>query len=118
MCTMAHRPALISSVPLFQGQFLHTIPTSESTFFGGLNAFVYSECDVASTNCADKSLAWSAFECSTRSFANCDACKDATLALFMPALMAFLTQVLQILGDVQRSTGEYSYAVKTYCCVI
>lgn len=107
--TLSTSPSLVSSVPFFQGTISMTNATtkvvSELNYYGGLNAVVVEDCTSANT-CPPHVQAWPSVDCGTH-FENCDQCRDSISDLVVPTIMAFLTQVLQILGDVQRSTGMY-----------
>lgn len=98
-------------MPFFQGSIsltnTSTSVVSELNYYGGLNAVVVEDCSSqpGAAQCPPHLQDYPSVNCEVY-FDNCDMCRDATAALVMPTIMAFVTQVLQILGDVQRSTGS------------
>lgn len=116
MFTLSTTPALVTSMPFLKGSLSITNTTSHMVthmnYYGGLNAFVVEDCSrhVGSPSCPPHVQDWPSVQCEVY-FDNCDKCRDSTAALVMPTIMAFVTQALQILGDIQRSTvkGDFHF---------
>lgn len=104
-------PPIVRSVPFMQGTVTiantSAAVTSSFSYYAGLNSIVVDGCTDGPNRptCPPHSQLWATVDCGTY-LNHCDECVTAASATIVPVIIALVTQLPQIVGDLQRSTTD------------
>jgi hypothetical protein len=110
-CSILTVAGIVHSVPFMQGTITLTNSTSGTAssfdYYAGLNSVVVDGCtgSFKGAACPAHSQLWQTFDCGDL-LENCDECGDVASQTIVPVMIALITQLPQIMGDLQRSTVE------------
>lgn len=104
LASLSKTPSVVKHVPWFNGKLIlyNASSTVEVDFYAGLQIIVT---DCSGNVCPDHSLEWSAVSCDNY-FEPCSDCVSSADSTSTTVLIGFITQFLQMSGNVQRSTGN------------